>query len=232
MDDFSFKSISEILSVLGGISSIVAVIISLLFQFIIRKRKLNVAAEKEFNEIIKSDDINRLGSYLDDVIGKFTIYEYSSDSSISQRIDKYLEKITDFVGTNEEISKEEEPEFETPILDTFPVSEEYEKIIIELREGEAWNALARLRRLIEMKLKTIAIDHHIDIEKIKSAGQILYILHKKQIVDAKIYQDLRYAIFVSNKAIHGEDIKSNVAEEAIYVAARALNNYENNYRNT
>jgi hypothetical protein len=101
-----------------------------------------------------------------------------------------------------------------------------------LRTGEPWNALARLRRLIEIKFRQFAEEIDFPQKRLRSAGYMLRIFEKELELNKNLVAMLSYAISVCNKAIHGTDILSEEAEEAIFVAAKALPEIESNIRNS
>ena len=144
-------------------------------------------------------------------------------TNVEERVNKYLDKIQNFVGTTEQIPKEmgaKEVEAVEEPVEGF--SEEFQTILNELRTGESWNALARLRRHIEIHLREIAIDKGYKERQLKSAGQILRLLYDRKYVDPDSYELLMYSISVCNRAIHGIDISEDEAEKAVFLGSKAL----------
>lgn len=224
--------ISLLATVLGLISvSITA--ISGITNLIKQNKLLKELKKKELEVILDSSDILALGEYLDNDIGKLTISDYVDNSKLTKKVDYLISRLTQFVGTEAEIKseKEEQEKFEQEhpakdLIKDFPytqkVSEEFDKIIRELYLGEPWNALARLRRYVEILLKNIGEENGIQAKKIHSVTKLIDILQRNQIIDANVANDLRYPIHVSNRAVHGEELKRGEAEEAIHHAAYAI----------
>ena len=157
----SQNTFSQIVSLTGGIASIASLVLTIttfLFATYSKNSKLQKAEEGKFVKAMQSDSITEIGSYLDDTLGQFTIHEYTSSHQVAKRVDQYIERIQDFVGTEEQIkiapTTEPPEEIELEYKD---LPQPFLPIFEELRTGEPWNALARLRRLIEMRLRDPAI---------------------------------------------------------------------------
>jgi hypothetical protein len=173
---------------------------------------------------LRSSEIVPLGRYLDTTLSKVTVSQYTSSETISAQVDQYIERIRDFVGTTEEVQAQQiakqQPE---PVpLWTLEIPSELQPVLDELKDGESWNALARLRRLIELHLRDVAKTRRLRIEKVRSAGQLVDLLEKDRYLDSDSANDLRYAIQISNRAVHGLDVTREEAEGAIAHAVRAL----------
>ena len=154
-------------------------------------------------------------------------HEYTSSPQVATRVDQYIERIQDFVGTEEQIklapTTEPPEEIELGYED---IPQPFIPIFEELRTGEPWNALARLRRLIEIRLRDRAISLNFKERQLKSAGQILKIIFDRKYIAPNIYKMLWYSITVCNRTIHGIDISEDEAEQAIYSAVEALQHLE------
>lgn len=232
------NSLREILGILAtslGSLSVVITILALINESLKQKNKLKVLNSKEFETILDTSDIKILGKYLDNEIGQMTISDYVDNESINQKIQTFINKLTRFVGTEEQIDKEKSEQieidkdldFDQQKLKDFPfkgkLGEEFDKILSELFYGEAWNALARLRRFIEIKLRDLCLQNNIPVEKMYSISHMIELLKRHEVIELDVARNLKYPVHVSNKAIHGQDLKKGEAEEAIFNAAKALN---------
>ena len=135
----------------------------------------------------------------------------------------------EYIGAPEDIERERKeapPQPDLPPTLDSQLPHEFQPILQELRFGESWNALARLRRYIEVTLREKAEQADIPPEKVSSVGPLLTLLEKRHLIDPQIAYDLRYPISVSNRAIHGQDVSQAEAEEAIFHAARILQSLE------
>ena len=231
----SQNTFSQIVSLTGGIASILSLLLTTI-TFVLadysKRNKLQKAEESKFMQAMQSDSISQIGFYLDDTLGQFTIHEYTSSTQVAKRVDQYIERIQDFVGTEEKIKVAPTTEPPEEIgLEYKDLPEPFLPIFNELRIGEPWNALARLRRLIEMRLRNRAISLGFKDRILKSAGQILRILVDRKYVKPNIFEMLQYSITICNRAIHGIDISQDEAEQAIYSAVEALQHIESNNYN-
>jgi hypothetical protein len=225
--------ISFISGILGSISVIVTVY-SLISNRVNQSKKLKSLEEQNFETILASSDIKILGKYLDFEIGQMTISDYVDNKNINRRIDILINKLTQFVGTEEQIIKETEEQVVDEKLSSerkqqlidFPykgkLGDDFDKVLNELYFGEPWNALARLRRLIEMTLRKLADSKSIATENITSVTRLIELLKHYGIIDNYIVNNLQFPIHISNRAVHGQDLNQGEAQEAIFHAAIAL----------
>jgi hypothetical protein len=221
-----------IISALFGLLSILLTVGSSIRNYVVQNSKLNDLKKKEFEIILESSDIVKIGNYLDNEIGQLTISDYADNKQLTKRVDSLLNKLTRYVGTEDEIKAQQEnedivkSEIEHQQIKEFPLKgklgPDFDRIIYELYTGEPWNALARLRRYIEMLLKDLAIKNNLNVEKIYSVTQLIEILKRNEIIDLDVARNLKYPIHVSNRAIHGQELKLGEAEEAIYHAAYSI----------
>lgn len=223
----------SLLAAVLGVISLLATAISGISNTLKQRKILTELKKNELETILESSDIIALGEYLDNDIGKLSISDYVENEKLTKKIDYLINRLTRFVGTEEEIQSEREEqekyEQENPAKDLikdFPytnkISEEFDKIIKELYLGEPWNALARLRRYIEILLKNIGEENGFLTKKNYSVTQLIDILHKSNLIDSDVANNLRYSIHVSNRAVHGQELKRGEAEEAIHHAAYAI----------
>ena len=219
----SFDVALSVVSVAGAVVSIASAIGRAVGAYITQRRKLKEATEMQFRRVLSSDDLSEIGSYLDDVIGEFEIAEYVGNPTVSQRVDAYIEKLTEFVQADFKPVEEEEAPERAPLGEALPpVGDELSRVLEELREGDAWNALARLRRHMEIRLRQVASRHDIMAGQQTSAGRLVESLYRAQVLDEPTRWRFLYAISICNRAIHGLDISMDDAEKAIDQAATAL----------
>ena len=215
----------SILSILGGLISIFVTISSVYYSYKSRKNKLLEAQERKFQNAMASDDLTTVGNFLYNTIGDFNVYEYVSNIDVSKTVDKYVVKLLLFIKTDAELKQEideiKEVEHITELEIPLELSEDFTKMLVELDSGERWNALARLRRSIEITLNEIAKANDIIIDR-PSAGQLLNVLIRKKIIPIEAMSHLKYAISVCNQAIHGRDVSMNEAQEAVFHASIGL----------
>jgi hypothetical protein len=189
--------------------------------FLDERKKLAAAEESYFRQVLASDSIDVLGRYLDNEVGNFLVSEYVSSDKARLRIDSIINSMQDFVGREKEVM-EDLPIVESIARPTSPVSDEFRLIFSKLQSGIAWDALAALRRHIEIKLKQLISKKDILVDDRSSAGRLLSILSQKGLLANNVERQLRYAVDVANRAIHGHDVSISIAEEAVFMAQDAL----------
>lgn len=229
--DYNIESTISSITVLSGLVSTVLTIVTAYKAYMSEKAKLIQAQEQKFKSALESDDLITVGSFLYNTIGDFNIYEYVSNSNVSKTVDKFNEKLISFLKTNTEMAQEikeieQITKIEVPPIhpeDFTELPEEIKKVHNELDAGDIWNALARLRRYIEIILRKTAEINDIHIDKPTSAGYLLNILTQHNIVSKEVFNNLKYSITISNKAVHGLDVNINEAHEALFHAEIGLN---------
>lgn len=223
MDSFFITTIA--FSWVAGIISVISGILSVYLAYRSEKEKINNAQNEQFEKAIRSDDINELGSFLERNIGDFTVNEYISNSEVSSKVDTYIDRIQQFVSTNKEPLQFDPNKIrrsspsEQALIKFTP---EFEGIIEKFDQGESWGALARLRRVIEIRLKEVAEHNNIAIKKNITAGYLLNLLKRNKVILDPYFSELLYCISVCNNAVHGSDVSISQANEVISIANRVF----------
>ena len=218
-----FQALTAIVSLIAGLSSLAATLASVLIAWTERIRKLREAKHQRLNEVLDSSDLGVVGSYLDEVIGGFNVYEYVTAEDVATTVDRYLDKLKWFVSTDADIARAAElagggPEPE----DAVGMADELKTALREVRWGEVWNGLARLRRHIELRLRSIAARGDYWADKTSSAGALLRAAVRLEVISEEDYDWLASAVAVCNEAVHGGDVGRDQAERAVRVAAAVL----------
>ncbi|KQO33214.1 hypothetical protein ASF10_19260 [Flavobacterium sp. Leaf82] len=226
MDTTNYTNIVSIISSILGVLSALVTVFSFFLNYIKQQKTLEEIDNKLFKQALESGDIKKLGSYLDKNIGNVTIKEFSTNSKIQKKVNNYIQNIISFIGTEEDIKKADTKLHKQEIIhdnDNIKVPNEFYPFIKELQLGQPWNALAQLRRHIEINLREILKSYNIETKEFISISQMLSILDSMNLIPTSYIQDLKYAVAICNKAVHGIDISLPEAEEAIQVTIRAFN---------
>lgn len=211
--------ITSSVSIAAGVFSVIATLLSLILGYLSQRDKLQETQKQQFHTILESDDLIYVGNYLDLVIGNFNIYEYATDSKVSETVDTYLEKLRLFVGTDAEVEQQIREIGTPPKIEVSPEHPEgIDSVLKELASGEIWNALARLRRHIEITLRELAKAKGIFLERPSSAGYLLNMLLQREVIPKDAFSNLKYSITICNKAIHGFEVNMDEAKEATFHA--------------
>lgn len=226
MIDLFDQNVLEVVGNIGGICSILITLISIINNKLTQYVKLKELQSQEFNIIIESSDIVKLGNYLDNEIGKLSVSDYVDSQDLNKRVDSLLNKLTMFVGTDKDLKTdlEEQRKLTAEIADESydprykaRLGPEFDKILHELYHGESWNALARLRRHLELVLNDVAARNSINLGR-SNLSELISILTNEGIIDSGVAKGLKYVVNVSNRAIHGQELASQEAEQAIFTA--------------
>jgi len=186
-------------------------------------RALLQAKEQKLDEVLESSDIAVVGGYLDEVIGGFSVYEYATADRVAAAVDRYLDKLNWFVSTDADIARAAElAGGATEPEGAVSMSDELKTALHEVRWGEVWNGLARLRREIETGVRSIATRRGLWADKTSSAGLHLTSLLSLGLISKEDADSLASALAVCNEGIHGGDVLRDEAERAVKVAAAVL----------
>ncbi len=187
------------------------------------RTKLNAAREDEFHRALTSESLSTLGGYLDRAVGPFLLEEYAEKQDVRMRVDTFVSRLMDYIGTKEEMPSQPEPKpIESVQAESESVDPEIALVEQKLLSGPPWDALASLRRLIEIRLRDLAKQSQIDIPLRTSAGRILESLQRAELISPETAKYLQYAIQVANRGIHGIEVGADEANQALKLAKLAL----------
>lgn len=213
-----------VLSTLSAAASLLGTAAALGLRRLGEGRKLRASDEVRFHRVIESNRLEEVGEYLDQVVGRFAIAEYADNPVVRHRVDTYLARIQRFVGTTEAIDEqvqEERSPTSTPVL-IANLDEEFATAIQEVRGGMTWNGLARMRRHLERKLVAGAQKRGIPVDQWAPAGMLIGLLIQAGVLSKIDEPELRSALLLANRAIHGEEVTADDAIAAIQHVAHAV----------
>jgi hypothetical protein len=223
-------SMVALLNISAGIFSIAASGWSLALAAREKRAAERATDDAKFVEAIQSDDMIKLGSYLDDVVGKLTVREYTSRADTKRRVDVYLERIVDFLNKDTAgvgLDTTKSPPRAPFSASGMSIAEVWNSSVVEdirqrIDKGEVWNALAKLRRHVEQVLNIVSMERQLDIGKRKGAGFLVQRLGRAGVLDELSAMELMQAIGMANRAIHGDEITTEDARKALDAAVSAL----------
>lgn len=226
--DKNYIEIISLISAILGIISLSSTLFTYVLNYIKQKKTLEEMDGKLFKQALASSDIKQLGNYLDKNIGNVTIKEFSTNLKIQKKVNHHIQSIISFIGTEEDIKNTNIVLRKPDFVYNYEAPEDFFPILKELRYGRPWNALAQLRRHIEISLRDVVKEYNINVKDFMSITQTLSILDSINLIPASTIHDLKYVISICNKAVHGLDISLTEAEEAIQIAIRALGEINKN----
>lgn len=185
------------------------------------RRKLKEAEEVRFQAALAADSLLALGGYLDGPIGSFLVTEYADNPRVKERVNTFLARLEQYVGTTSGFPEATEA---PAVLQPGPevADLEFGGVEARLQEGRPWDALAALRRIIEKRLTSYAVQHDIRLPERPGAGRVLQVLRQHQLLPENAAASLRYAIDVANRGVHGLEVSSDEVFDALRHAKRAL----------
>ena len=189
------------------------------------RRKLEDVKEVQFAAAINSGSLKVLGSYLEGPIASFKVKEYADNPDVRERVNAFFARLEDFVGARGEARDY----IAAPQLASLPPKlndPELARVESQIEEGHLWDALAGLRRTIEIRLAALAVRYGISVGPGHGAGRLATILHQRGIIPTAVAEDLRYAIHVANRGVHGIEVNAEETVSALAAAARALEQLE------
>ena len=171
---------------------------------------------------ISSDSLQSLGHFFRDQIGSTSIASYVGNDDLKIQFRKKFNAVVVYLtpeGESELIAP--------PIADVWTavpsarIDADVAAAYSSIAEGETWNALARIRRALELRLREL-LQGTVDVRPRMAAGQMLALATQLGLVDPDSGSSLRYAVQVANRAIHGEDVDAYAAVEAVQLIERFL----------
>jgi hypothetical protein len=213
---------ATVASIVGGLTSVAGTLIAFFQMRLQRTEAMNITEATRLEAALNSNEIRVLGDYLYNDLGKVSLADFSSDDRVMARVDAVIASAEAFLGKPEDVPEHAEEPPSTIREVEPPISEVFARVESEIRSGEVWNGLARLRREIEIRLREIASANNLIPDKFTGAGQVLRTLSRSGRVVPQAETNLRYAIDVCNRGIHGLDVDAAEAEEALHSAETGL----------
>lgn len=210
-------------------STAIAGLLPLLVRFfdflwgkLLTRKRLRQAEETLFIEALRSDSLKTLGDYLDSKVGQFELTEYAEKEEVRHRVDQFLLRIQEFVNPSEteRVETIEEPGEVLVGVDTD--DPDFQLVRHKLMTTSSWDALATLRRTVELRLVQLAVENRVEVSSKLGIARILNSLVREGVVSPTLADNLRFSVSITNRAIHGEDVSYDEALEAVSHAQHAL----------
>lgn len=207
----------------SGISAVAAALVSL-FQLRSQHERARASIDaldsNPEKDVLASSDLKTVGSYLFDTLGNVQLSDFVRDADLRRRTNVALERLTSFIGTEGEEHLVEEAQPSEEAITGQPEDSELAKAVHSIDQGEVWNGLAQCRRDLEIRLANAVFGDQ-KPERLSVSG-VVSAARRAGILSEDDEQRLRFALNVCNRGIHGEDISSNLALEAVRNVEYAL----------
>lgn len=156
-----------------------------------------------------SSDIGTVGKYLFDDIGAVRVSDVVADDRVRRRTLSALSRLTGFISS-ETTTDGGEPA--SAAVEAQTLSGDLRTAREQIVAGEVWNGLALMRRHLEIVLRTS--DPRLESARM-GAGQLISAAARIGVLPPEVVPQLRYAVGVANRAIHGEPVDVAIALEAV-----------------
>lgn len=213
-------------------SALISVVVSLIAFWFGRRSVKEAASAVSFEKAFSSFDLKVIGEYLRSEFGSVALDTYARDENVRRSLDRSLARIGEFLDADEQgasskaDARDEEPELVEVVGDREFASELNEKpgdapavlaALEQLRKGEIWNALAKLRRDVEIDIRQVFGESR----AIPINSVIVRMEMPKDVADA-----LKRFYRTASMAVHGDDVTFGQAVEAVNNARRFYRHLE------
>ena len=209
----------------GVVASLLGIATRELFNWYRARQKLQAAIEVQFQEALASDSLNVLGNYLDNAVGQFSVAEYGHNQEVRRRVNMFLARVEEFVGKTDDVHPAERVG-RTPVqILPAEAPQDIDLQVIEERVlgGAVWDGLALLRRVIEQRLRQLALQRGLTVPQRPGASRLVELLRRNEVGNDTAWVPLLEAITVCNRAVHGLDVSTSEALEVVRMSRQALN---------
>jgi hypothetical protein len=211
---------AQLENVLATLSAVLAAVTAVVSGVVAARRSretqdaVRQVRETRAADAISALDLASLGTYLYETLGSVPLASYASDTQTRRDVARALDDIENFVTEDQPLAVDQRDE--RAAMSSLDAARQ------ALAQRDTWQALAQLRRSIEIDLRAFADRHSVVVPPRAGAGRLLAELESSDLLPAEVTGPLRYAVDIANSAIHGEDVSPHVADEAIFTATRAL----------
>jgi len=159
---------------------------------------------------IESADLPTLGFHLVERLGSASVRNYLSDEEVRGDFNRAFSAVRTYLGE----SPPDEARSEASLDDADNIHEAPNGTLLDqLSAEDVWTPLARARRDLESAL-TEALSLP-EVDRRRSATQMLPLAEERQLLSTKQAAQLRAAVTVANRAIHGSPVSPDSAARAL-----------------
>ncbi|WP_199422864.1 hypothetical protein [Actinotalea solisilvae] len=217
--------IAAVASALAG-STIAVSIFSLVQDWVRRLLQMRALSRVRTADVLAASEIDRLGQLLFVDLGATSLADYTKNKGVRDSVQAAFDEVARFLGerSDESVGPVGPPSSESgggagPRGDAMPGRD----LAWALGDrGDSWEALARARRALEMRLRALLTPEDRDRGARLGAGALLRLLNRRGAIDEGIADQLRYAVSVMNRGIHGDDVSQEETLEALWIVDRFL----------
>jgi hypothetical protein len=155
-------------------------------------------------------------------LGSASVRNYLSDDEVRNDFNRAFGAVRKYLGQPSEETWASAQPVSNPAAKT---ATQEERLLLEQSTSEdTWTSLARARRDLETALGA-ALDLPAD-DRRRSAGQMVMLAEKRQLLTSDQTTRLREAVNIANHAIHGETVSPEAAADAVVRISALLQKLE------
>lgn len=225
-------SFEALLAVVGAVLSVVTLVpaaVRSITQAAAFREQTRTLKSLRVSDVVETTDLHALGSLVVRDLGGTSMPNYVRHEEVRTRFRTAFNTAREFIGEMPERESESLPESASAPAEDHQVGERLsksgERALQDVAEGESWNALARMRRELEIALAS-RVDRSVTRTRRMAAGQMLAVAAKQGAIPPESASPLRYALSVANRAVHGEEISADSAVEAVLIIDRFIRSLE------
>ncbi|HKO37361.1 MAG TPA: hypothetical protein VJU14_03230 [Solirubrobacterales bacterium] len=208
----------EFLSVVAVVSAVIGLITALL-QFRSAqlsqeeaREALEAAREPRVDQALSQGDLQNLGDYFFNTLGRLPLSDYADDAEARRVVSDAVRNVENFLNADRASVRGDVEGL---------IQEDAKRAQLDVAAGDLWGGLSSLRRQIEITLQKAAAKAGISPGKM-GAGPLLRRLVAEDVVPKGAAYSLRRAIEICNRAVHGQPVTGEEAEQALALAADGL----------
>lgn len=205
----------SVFSVVTAAIGLLAAIVQMLYrlgEYHEARRVLTAAEEPRVDQALRQGDLKSLGDYFFNTLGRLPLSGYADDAAARRVVSDAVRNVESFVRADRSSVSDD--------ADTL-IQRDAELAESDIAMGDFWAGLSRLRRQIELSLRAAALNADVPVGRM-GPGQLLSRLAAAGVVPPTGAEALHRAISICNRAVHGEPVSGEEAEEALALAADGL----------
>lgn len=177
-----------------------------------------------FDQVLASGDLHTIGRHLKHVLGGVSAAAYVSNAEIRQRVDRSIGRISTMVALpkpdEQALESLIEPSADPQTPPALPIADAAQNLLNEARSeisaGKSWNGLFAIRRDLEMRLRSLA-----------GVSDVRPVV-RPRFSDPAVASEYRRFFNIASRAIHGDQITDEEAQQALTSAAKIYAALEGN----
>lgn len=208
----NFISVFSVVTAVIGLLGAVVQLLYRLGEYHEARRVLTAAEEPRVAKALRQGDLKSLGDYFFNTLGRLPLSGYADDAAARRVVSDAVRNVESFVRADRSSVSDDADAL---------IQRDAERAESDIAMGDFWAGLSRLRRQIELSLRAAALNADVPVGRM-GPGQLLSRLAAAGVIPPAAAEALHRAISICNRAVHGEPVSGEEAEEALALAADGL----------